>query len=76
MDSNKLDENKLRNCSTSVPSEPKWTNNPTKVVGDLGRTTVEQLENSVPVQVRNNLRALIGQCPEGIWCAEVPEKYR
>ncbi|KAJ8937469.1 hypothetical protein NQ314_011858 [Rhamnusium bicolor] len=35
-----------------------------------------QLENDVPYYVRNNLRILISQCPNGIWCADVPEKYR
>lgn len=75
-DSNRLEESKPSNSTAYVPSDCKWANNPKKFMRDLDKISAKQLEDSVPIQVRNNLRALIRQCPEGIWCAEIPEKYR
>ncbi|CAH1106187.1 unnamed protein product [Psylliodes chrysocephalus] len=37
---------------------------------------MEDSEESVPVSVKNNLKNLIGQYPDGIWCADVPGVYR
>ncbi|KAG5877268.1 hypothetical protein JTB14_009764 [Gonioctena quinquepunctata] len=38
--------------------------------------SVENLEDIVPQSIQSNLRILIGQYPDGIWCANVPVVYR
>ncbi|XP_018575854.1 uncharacterized protein LOC108914515, partial [Anoplophora glabripennis] len=80
-DSNKfekkiLEETPLSSSTSRTSSVAKWVSNSKRIVNDLENISMGQLENSVPIQVRNNLRTLIRQCPEGIWCTEVPEKYR
>ncbi|KAJ8920361.1 hypothetical protein NQ315_005225 [Exocentrus adspersus] len=67
-------ENNVNNSTCYFTKRLSQTRKP---VGDLDRISAEQLaENSVPVHIRNNLRALIKESPKGIWCAEIPLKYR
>lgn len=36
----------------------------------------DEIEERVPEGVKNNLRDLIGDHPEGIWCCDLPKLYR
>lgn len=39
-------------------------------------TFYDEVEERVPDEVKNNLRNLIGDHPEGIWCCDLPKLYR
>ncbi|KAJ8983202.1 hypothetical protein NQ317_016423, partial [Molorchus minor] len=56
---------------TEIKKKPTAKQN---VISD--RNKISEQESRVPFYIRNNLRSLIGQCPEGIWCADLPQKYR
>lgn len=39
-------------------------------------TFYDEVEERVPEEVKNNLRNLIGDHPEGIWCCDLPKLYK
>lgn len=45
-------------------------------VEDEDSTFYDEVEERVPEEVKNNLRNLIGDHPEGIWCCDLPKLYR
>lgn len=36
----------------------------------------DEVEDRVPQEVKNNLRNLISDHPEGIWCCDLPKLYK
>lgn len=45
-------------------------------VQDEDSTFYDEVEDRVPIDVRNNLQNLIGDHPEGIWCCDLPKLYK
>ncbi|XP_074026410.1 uncharacterized protein isoform X2 [Leptinotarsa decemlineata] len=69
----------IQNCnkfSTALPKTSVRSHKKKPHHSERTKPPLENFENFVPQTVQNNLKILIGQYPNGIWCANIPEVYR
>lgn len=58
------------------PYMKKYMEKPLLSVEDDNAIFYDEVEERVPEHIRNNLRDLIGDHPEGVWCCDLPKLYK
>lgn len=47
-----------------------------EITNNIFKEIRDRVNTRVPINVQKNLKELISQCKDGIWCASIPEIYK